>query len=35
MGRACDKYGGEEKCIQDFDGETGRKEITRKNNIRK
>jgi hypothetical protein len=22
MGGACGRYGGEEKCVQDFDGET-------------
>jgi len=35
MGRACGKYGGEEKCIQDFAEEIGRNEITMQNNIRK
>jgi hypothetical protein len=35
MGRECGKYGGEEKWVQDFAEETGRKEVTRKNSIRK
>jgi hypothetical protein len=28
MGRICDLHGGEERCIQSFDGKTRRKEIT-------
>jgi hypothetical protein len=28
MGRTCGMYGGEERCIQGFSGETCRKEIT-------
>jgi len=28
MGRICSTYGGEHKCIQYFNGESGRQEIT-------
>jgi len=28
MGMACSTYGGEERCAQDFDGETHGKETT-------
>jgi len=28
MGRACRAYGGEERCIEDFGGETWGKETT-------
>ena len=28
MGGSCSAFGGQERCIQDFGGETGRKETT-------
>jgi hypothetical protein len=30
MGMACSTHGGEEECTEDFGGESGRKETTRK-----